>query len=267
MENKNGFDSLKFGSYIRSVRKEKEITLVTLGERTELSQSYLSQIESGKKGEAPSLLAVKKIARHLNIDEDTLLEMAGFFEEIVYNQEGRLEIILEMNMTTEALLNKKSFLLDNSFAKILMNVIESWVVEIGGLKADVSEEEDALIKETQELLIDAYEHDDVSKTKIGNFPSDISSTDDNALKHARYICILMYLRFILRNLHSYKVGYSFLTTLQSFFVEYIFTDLDDPFKYINLDDIDDDTQLFYNNRVLSLDENKRVIAMLKVLFP
>jgi len=56
---------------IKSLRKEKKITLTELGERTGYSASFLSQIERGTN--RPSLEALRKIADSLDVTVASLL--------------------------------------------------------------------------------------------------------------------------------------------------------------------------------------------------
>lgn len=61
----------EFGKNIRRVRTEKGMTLEEVGDKTELSQSYLSDVELGKI-KSPGVDVVKRLAEALNISIDRL---------------------------------------------------------------------------------------------------------------------------------------------------------------------------------------------------
>lgn len=60
------------GQYIRQVREERGLSLQELARRTQLSVSYLSEIERGTK--TPSLKTLEKIAGSLNVPKSQLIE-------------------------------------------------------------------------------------------------------------------------------------------------------------------------------------------------
>ncbi len=60
------------GENIQKMRKQKQFTLDTLAERSGVSKSMLSQIESGKVN--PTVATVWKIARGLGVELDALLK-------------------------------------------------------------------------------------------------------------------------------------------------------------------------------------------------
>lgn len=71
---KNTFKSDKFiGERIRKVRKEKGITMEEVGNRADIAQSYLSNIERGKV-KSPGIDVVKRIAEALEVSIDTLAD-------------------------------------------------------------------------------------------------------------------------------------------------------------------------------------------------
>ena len=60
------------GNYIRSLRKEKNLTLAALSAATNLSPGYLSQVERGIAD--PSLSSLRRIASALDIPAMLLLD-------------------------------------------------------------------------------------------------------------------------------------------------------------------------------------------------
>lgn len=65
----------QFARNIKDIRKQKNMTLKDLEERTGYSNSYLSQIENGHKG-IPSQETLIKIAKGLDVSLKTMSELA-----------------------------------------------------------------------------------------------------------------------------------------------------------------------------------------------
>jgi transcriptional regulator with XRE-family HTH domain len=63
------------GGFIRKHRKQANLSLRQLAEKTRLSNPYLSQIERGLH--QPSMRVIKLIADALNVSAETLLTQAG----------------------------------------------------------------------------------------------------------------------------------------------------------------------------------------------
>ena len=70
----------EFGSFIRKLRKEREMTIRQLELYSGVSNSYLSQLENGKRG-IPSPDIIKKISKGLKVDYNDLMIKAGYMEE------------------------------------------------------------------------------------------------------------------------------------------------------------------------------------------
>lgn len=69
-----------FGKYIRKLRNDRELTIRQLELYSGVSNSYLSQLENGKRG-TPSPEIIKKLAKGLKIPYNNLLEKAGYLDE------------------------------------------------------------------------------------------------------------------------------------------------------------------------------------------
>lgn len=72
--------SNEFGKYLKDARKNKGMTLESLGDRIGLSKSYLSHIENGRR-EPPSPDILRKIAETLETSYEGLMIKAGFWDE------------------------------------------------------------------------------------------------------------------------------------------------------------------------------------------
>ena len=68
------------GAFIREQRKQANLSLRQLAERTKLSNPYLSQVERGLH--QPSVRVLKAISDALNLSAETLLTQAGLIDAI-----------------------------------------------------------------------------------------------------------------------------------------------------------------------------------------
>ena len=67
------------GEFIRAQRKMMELSQRELAKLTQLSDPYVSQIERGLH--EPSIRVLRALAEALNVRSETLLQMAGLFDE------------------------------------------------------------------------------------------------------------------------------------------------------------------------------------------
>jgi transcriptional regulator with XRE-family HTH domain len=68
------------GAFIREQRKQANLSLRQLAERTRLSNPYLSQIERGLH--QPSVRVLRAISDALNVSAETLLTQAGLLDAL-----------------------------------------------------------------------------------------------------------------------------------------------------------------------------------------
>lgn len=66
-----------YGDYIKALRQAKGLTLREVEKETEISNAYLSQLESGKVKQ-PSPLTLNKLAELYEISYDVLMEKVGY---------------------------------------------------------------------------------------------------------------------------------------------------------------------------------------------
>lgn len=71
----------EFGKYIRKLRNDRELTIRQLELYSSVSNSYLSQLENGKRG-IPSPDILKKLSKGLKHPYNDLLEKAGYIDEV-----------------------------------------------------------------------------------------------------------------------------------------------------------------------------------------
>ena len=90
---------MSLGDTIRKARKEKNLTLVKLGEITNLTQGYLSNIEGDKR--KPSSEILQKLSKVLEIPYIELMQKAGYIEEnkeiAVAEIKAKTEILKRIN--------------------------------------------------------------------------------------------------------------------------------------------------------------------------
>lgn len=73
-------EAKEFGKYLNEVRKEKGLTIRQIETYSGVSNSYLSQLENGKKG-IPSPSILKKLSKALKVDYNSLMIKAGYLDE------------------------------------------------------------------------------------------------------------------------------------------------------------------------------------------
>lgn len=72
-------DPKDFGQYLRSLRKAKRLTIDEVAAELGVSNAYISQIETGKRG-IPSPELLKQFHIVLDIAYEHLMEKAGYVE-------------------------------------------------------------------------------------------------------------------------------------------------------------------------------------------
>ena len=73
---------MKFGEFLKEMRKKNELSQKELGELAGFSNAEISRIESGDR-QKPSPALLKAIAPHLNVPYEELLKKAGYLEEVI----------------------------------------------------------------------------------------------------------------------------------------------------------------------------------------
>jgi transcriptional regulator with XRE-family HTH domain len=73
------------GSHLRQLRLQRRLTLREVAQAAHLSNAYLSQIETGKKG-APSAKHLRRLAAIYEVPARELFEIAGYLDEPEVNE-------------------------------------------------------------------------------------------------------------------------------------------------------------------------------------
>lgn len=95
----------EFGQYLRQIRKLAGLSIRQLEEKSGVSNAYLSQIETGKRG-IPSSDVIKKIHGPLGVSFEDLLEKAGHItSEVRSTVLPGSPVILDTNVLEEMISN------------------------------------------------------------------------------------------------------------------------------------------------------------------
>lgn len=79
-------DPKKFGAELRRIRKnERNMTMIEVADKADLTQGYLSLIENGHKG-IPKPETITKLASALEVKPDELMFLAGYIKKDTYNE-------------------------------------------------------------------------------------------------------------------------------------------------------------------------------------
>lgn len=79
-----------FGNYLRSLRKDANLTMRKLDALSGVSHSYISQLERGERG-IPSPDILKKLADPLGVQYGELMHEAGYFgNQVSLDDEGKV---------------------------------------------------------------------------------------------------------------------------------------------------------------------------------
>ena len=101
------------GDFIRNRRKQANLSLRQLAEKTRLSNPYLSQIERGLH--QPSMRVIKLIADALNVSAETLLTQAG----LLHHGEGEPNTGTGHNPAVEAAIDSDDRLSDQQKSALI----------------------------------------------------------------------------------------------------------------------------------------------------
>ena len=101
------------GDFIRNRRKQANLSLRQLAEKTRLSNPYLSQIERGLH--QPSMRVIKLIADALNVSAETLLTQAG----LLHHGDGEDNAADRQNPAVEAAIDSDDRLSDQQKSALI----------------------------------------------------------------------------------------------------------------------------------------------------
>jgi transcriptional regulator with XRE-family HTH domain len=85
---------MNFGRYLKEMRIRRGLSMRELAKRSNLSHSYLSLVESGKRGN-PTPEQLLKLAPNLDVDYMELMKMAGYVMEDIEFTNEELEFLLQ----------------------------------------------------------------------------------------------------------------------------------------------------------------------------
>lgn len=164
----------EFGSYLRTLRKEKGLTLVELANLTGVSNPYISQIENGKFLPSPDIL--EKLAKGLEVSSVNLLLKSGHLGEDAAKevQSKGLKVYLEefiedLTRTYENIDESSSDHLKDKKKKLepLLKDIENIKNEISMFNDDIPEGERAIQEKYLIGEIDQEERKNLFEDEFG----------------------------------------------------------------------------------------------------
>lgn len=128
----------EFGNYLKNLRKENGLTIRQLTEKSGVSNAYLSQLETGKRGlPKPEILA--KLHGPLGVGYDELMEKAGYISTSV--REGlHPQTLQALGRVTR----------DNSLNELISNAADIFI-------SSITDENRILKDEYKKILIDGAE--------------------------------------------------------------------------------------------------------------
>lgn len=138
---------MNFGEFIKSLRKENNLSQRDLAEKSGISNAEISRIETGER-QKPSPMALKAFAPHLGKTYEELLKQAGYIEEVV-DHTGYIENIYRdekghlVDITRRA---KDMYEKDSNWANLAFRVTA----------ANLSDSERNIIKAQTESLLQQF---------------------------------------------------------------------------------------------------------------
>ncbi|MBS9336445.1 helix-turn-helix domain-containing protein [Fructobacillus papyrifericola] len=79
-------DGVEFGRKIKEIRESKHVSVRQVAIKADMSHSYLSTIENGRRSTIPSKKTLLKIAHGLNVSQDDIFKVAGFVADSPSNE-------------------------------------------------------------------------------------------------------------------------------------------------------------------------------------
>lgn len=97
--------TLELAKYLKNIREALGYSIYDVNKLCEISPSYLSLMENGKR--RPSPIILKKISSIYNIDYNDLLSKAGFAELIENKKEDNFRYASNNGLDTEGLTDEE----------------------------------------------------------------------------------------------------------------------------------------------------------------
>jgi len=110
----------EFGNYLKQLREDNDLTLRQVNTLSEVSDSYLSQIETGKRG-IPSPEILKKLAPIYNVTYEHFMQKAGYLDNIIqYELEHIVPKTIKILRENKTSINLKD---DEKIAKMIKIIL------------------------------------------------------------------------------------------------------------------------------------------------
>ena len=138
---------MSFGSYIKNLREQNDLSQRELAERSGVSNAEISRLETGGR-KKPSPMVLKSLAPYLGVSYEELMRQAGYFEETVDHQ----------GYTENLYRNENGQLVDIiTRAKDMYNKDSNWANLAYRVSAsDLTDNELDIIKAQTEVLLEQF---------------------------------------------------------------------------------------------------------------
>lgn len=73
-------EAVEFGAYLKTLRKSKKLTVRGLAQKSEVAQSYITNVENGNRG-VPSASIIRKLSAALGCTHIGMMIKAGHITE------------------------------------------------------------------------------------------------------------------------------------------------------------------------------------------
>lgn len=99
----------KLGTYLKNIRTERGFSLSDVGEKIDVSPSYIFRLEKGER-KNPSISIISKLCNFYNLDLSSVLKLAGI-EENPLNKEihSKFDLLQELKLHEKVYINNKEY--------------------------------------------------------------------------------------------------------------------------------------------------------------
>jgi len=232
-----------FGQYLRTLRKNKGLTVRKLEELSGVSASYVTNVENGKRG-IPSPDILQKVAEPLGVEYEELMEKAGYLHDLFHLRLKKYLLGLVSAARVEIMTIRKELMEDGIFRNDIEQHLEKILAELqipvpsDAFINTIENINETLAKQVNRHNFDAsesyrFEHKDYFEAlrQLSSF-----TTENGTLHHSPPSSGYVF--------GSLRVGYELSNILQK-----------------------DNVVITYFGHHLSKQERQRILDMLKVLFP
>lgn len=239
-------NNVEFGSFLRKTRKSRGMTLEELGNKVDLSKSYLANIENGRRN-VPSPEVLQKLSEALCIEHKDLMIRAGYIKED--------EVVPSPSDFFKSYIRELVYLLledrEYEYYDLILDAFEKRIGEIFdkyGLRP---------LSKRLFVVIDGKIRDDIPEQYVDT----ITSVDNDQFE----LEVMKELRDIAHDFHfEFNPNYDdefMLSRTKRREILLKYNETRELTKFLQL------PETTYNGQPLELEDRTRIMEMLKLLFP